>query len=170
MPLSEKQIPQVVENLERGGKPKEALERAAMRPRQVRMAWEELILATPASLLSRSVGSLHPGCARCRIRLAKLDPSAPELGLRTSLSKLLPNGTLVTSDAPLAQTPISSQMVSYPCNPSRESPDERRTSWGEHYIERAQKFRACSIGKAARSANKLLTGHSEAIQTKGGRT
>src|ERR1700730_2188808 len=61
LPLSEKQIPQVVENLERGGKPKEALERAAMRPRQVRMAWEEVILATPASLLSRSVGSLQPG-------------------------------------------------------------------------------------------------------------
>ena len=34
--LSEKQIPQVVENLESGDKPKEALERAAMRPRQVR--------------------------------------------------------------------------------------------------------------------------------------
>jgi hypothetical protein len=33
--LSEKQIPQVVENLESGGKPKEALERVAMRPRQV---------------------------------------------------------------------------------------------------------------------------------------
>jgi hypothetical protein len=32
--LSEKQIPQVVENLESGGKPKEALERAVMRPRQ----------------------------------------------------------------------------------------------------------------------------------------
>jgi len=61
LPLSEKQIPQVVENLESGGKPKEALERAPMRPRQVRMAWEELILATPASLLYRSVGSLHPG-------------------------------------------------------------------------------------------------------------
>ncbi|MEP6960545.1 MAG: hypothetical protein ABI995_00600 [Acidobacteriota bacterium] len=36
LPLSEKQIPQVVENLESGGKPKGALERAAMRPRQVR--------------------------------------------------------------------------------------------------------------------------------------
>jgi hypothetical protein len=36
LPLSEKQIPQVVENLESGGKPKEALERAALRPRQVR--------------------------------------------------------------------------------------------------------------------------------------
>ena len=36
LPLSEKQIPQVVENLESGDKPKEALERAAMRPRQVR--------------------------------------------------------------------------------------------------------------------------------------
>jgi hypothetical protein len=36
LPLSEKQIPQVVENLESGGEPKEALERAAMRPRQVR--------------------------------------------------------------------------------------------------------------------------------------
>jgi len=57
-------------------------------------------------------------------------------------------------------------MVSYACNPSRESPDER-TSRGEHYIEQAQKFRACSIGKAAKSANKLLTGHSEAIKTKG---
>jgi hypothetical protein len=36
LPLSEKQIPQVVENLESGGKPIEALERVAMRPRQVR--------------------------------------------------------------------------------------------------------------------------------------
>src|ERR1700730_15566133 len=36
LPLSEKQIPQVVENLESGGKPKEALDRVAMRPRQVR--------------------------------------------------------------------------------------------------------------------------------------
>ena len=35
LPLSEKQIPQVVENLENGGKPKETLERVAMRPRQV---------------------------------------------------------------------------------------------------------------------------------------
>jgi hypothetical protein len=34
--LSEKQIPQVVENLESGVKRKEALERAIMRPRQVR--------------------------------------------------------------------------------------------------------------------------------------
>jgi hypothetical protein len=34
--LSEKQIPQVVENLESGGKPKEAFETAALRPRQVR--------------------------------------------------------------------------------------------------------------------------------------
>ena len=36
LPLSEKQIPQVVENLESGGKSKEALETAALRPRQVR--------------------------------------------------------------------------------------------------------------------------------------
>ena len=36
LPLSEKQIPQVVENLESGGKPKEALETVALRPRQVR--------------------------------------------------------------------------------------------------------------------------------------
>jgi len=36
LPLSEKQIPQVVENLESGAKPKEALETAALRPRQVR--------------------------------------------------------------------------------------------------------------------------------------
>jgi len=34
--LSEKQIPQVVENLENGDKPKEALERAAMPPKAVR--------------------------------------------------------------------------------------------------------------------------------------
>lgn len=34
--LSEKQIPHVIENLESGGKPKEALETAAVRPRQVR--------------------------------------------------------------------------------------------------------------------------------------
>src|SRR5712691_7591863 len=40
LPLSEKQIPQVVENLESGGKPKEALERVAMRPRQVRCPGE----------------------------------------------------------------------------------------------------------------------------------
>ena len=36
MLLSEKQIPQVVENLENGDESKEALERAVMRPRQVR--------------------------------------------------------------------------------------------------------------------------------------
>jgi hypothetical protein len=36
LPLSEKQIPQVVENLESGDKPREALETAALRPRQVR--------------------------------------------------------------------------------------------------------------------------------------
>jgi hypothetical protein len=36
LPLSEKQIPQVVENLESGGKSIEALEMAALRPRQVR--------------------------------------------------------------------------------------------------------------------------------------
>jgi hypothetical protein len=34
--LSEKQIPQVVENLESGCKPKEAVERTELRPRQVR--------------------------------------------------------------------------------------------------------------------------------------
>ena len=34
--LSEKQIPQAVEKFESGDKPKEALERAVMRPRQVR--------------------------------------------------------------------------------------------------------------------------------------
>jgi len=36
LPLSEKQIPQVVEKFESGGKPKEALETAELRPRQVR--------------------------------------------------------------------------------------------------------------------------------------
>ena len=36
LPSSEKQIPQVVENLESGGKSIEALETAALRPRQVR--------------------------------------------------------------------------------------------------------------------------------------
>ena len=36
LPLSEKQTPQVVENLESGGKPKEALETVGLRPRQVR--------------------------------------------------------------------------------------------------------------------------------------
>jgi len=36
LPLSEKQIPQVVEKHENGEKPKEALERAGVRPRQVR--------------------------------------------------------------------------------------------------------------------------------------
>lgn len=36
MPLNEEQIPQVVEKLESGGKPKEALERVGMRPRQER--------------------------------------------------------------------------------------------------------------------------------------
>ena len=35
-PLSEKQIPQVVEKFESGGKPKEALETVELRPRQVR--------------------------------------------------------------------------------------------------------------------------------------
>jgi hypothetical protein len=34
--LSEKQIPQVIENLESGGKSKETLETVALRPRQVR--------------------------------------------------------------------------------------------------------------------------------------
>jgi hypothetical protein len=34
--LSEKQIPQIVENLKSGDKPKEALETAALRPRQAR--------------------------------------------------------------------------------------------------------------------------------------
>jgi hypothetical protein len=36
LPLSEKQIPQVIEKLESGVKPKELLERVVMRPRQVR--------------------------------------------------------------------------------------------------------------------------------------
>ena len=36
LPLSEKQIPQVVENLESGDEPKEALEWTELRPRQVR--------------------------------------------------------------------------------------------------------------------------------------
>jgi len=36
LPLSEKQIPQVIEKLESGDKPKEVLERTVMRPRQVR--------------------------------------------------------------------------------------------------------------------------------------
>jgi len=36
LPMSEKQIPQVIENFESGDKRKEALERAVMRPRQVR--------------------------------------------------------------------------------------------------------------------------------------
>jgi hypothetical protein len=36
MLLSEKQIPQVIERFESGGKRKEALERTVMRPRQVR--------------------------------------------------------------------------------------------------------------------------------------
>ena len=36
LPLSEKQIPQVIENLESGDKPKEVLEGTVMRPRQVR--------------------------------------------------------------------------------------------------------------------------------------
>jgi hypothetical protein len=41
LPSSEKQIFQVVENLESGGKPKEALERVVMRPRQERYRLEE---------------------------------------------------------------------------------------------------------------------------------
>jgi len=77
-----------------------------------------------------------------------------------------PNGTLLTSDAPLAQTPISSQMVTYPCNPPRESADEWRASWGEHCLDQAQKTRVRSIGNAAKSANKLLTSDSETIKTK----
>jgi hypothetical protein len=36
LPLSEKQIPQVVENIESGWKSRQALERADVRPRQVR--------------------------------------------------------------------------------------------------------------------------------------
>ncbi len=80
--------------------------------------------------------------------------------------KPFPNGTLLTSDAPLAQTPISSQMVIYPCKALRESPDECRTSWGEHCRDQAQKSRARSIGNAAKSANKLLTRDSEPIKTK----
>lgn len=44
LPLSEKQIPQVVENLESGGKSIEALERVAMRPRQVRYPFREHLL------------------------------------------------------------------------------------------------------------------------------
>ena len=36
LPLSEKQIPQVVENIENGWKSRQALERAGVRPRQVR--------------------------------------------------------------------------------------------------------------------------------------
>ena len=35
LPLSEKQIPQVIENLESGGEPKEALERVAVLRRQM---------------------------------------------------------------------------------------------------------------------------------------
>jgi hypothetical protein len=66
----------------------------------------------------------------------------------------------------LAQTPISSQIVTYLCNPLRELLNECRTSWGEYCLE-AQESRACLIGNAAKSANKLLTGHSEAIKTKG---
>jgi hypothetical protein len=41
LPLSEKQIPQVVEKFESGGKPKEALETAALRPRQARQSADD---------------------------------------------------------------------------------------------------------------------------------
>jgi len=49
LPLSEKQIPQVIEKLESGDKPKEDLERTVMRPRQVRYQ----AALRPDSLLSR---------------------------------------------------------------------------------------------------------------------
>ena len=50
LPLSEKQIPQVVENLESGGKPKEALERVAMLPWQVRVHLQHLRAAEGSAL------------------------------------------------------------------------------------------------------------------------
>jgi hypothetical protein len=56
-------------------------------------------------------------------------------------------------------------MATYACNPPRESPDECRTSWGEHCFDQAQKSRACSIGNAAKIANKLLTCDSETVRT-----
>jgi hypothetical protein len=43
LPLSEKQIPQVVENLESGGNSKKALETAALRPRQVRYIMDKCL-------------------------------------------------------------------------------------------------------------------------------
>ena len=50
--LSEKQISQVVENLESGDNRKEAVERTAMRPRQVRYQAGKLEIQEPDSHLS----------------------------------------------------------------------------------------------------------------------
>ena len=58
LPLSEKQIPQVVENLESGGKPKEALERVAMRPRQARYLRPEHMLGMQEVGLNPTLDSL----------------------------------------------------------------------------------------------------------------
>src|SRR5580704_16326813 len=51
LPLSEKQIPQVVERFESGGKPKEALETVELRPRQVRYQAALPGCATPRQYL-----------------------------------------------------------------------------------------------------------------------
>ena len=58
LPLSEKQIPQVVENLESGGKPKEALEWVAMRPRQARYLRPEHMLGMQEVGLNPTLDSL----------------------------------------------------------------------------------------------------------------
>jgi hypothetical protein len=61
LPLSEKQIPQAIENLESGGKSKEALETAALRPRQVRYCQNRDVRREAYAPGARTIEGL--GCA-----------------------------------------------------------------------------------------------------------
>ena len=76
LPLSEKQIPQVVENLENGDKPREALERAAMRPRQVRCQVLQLECGSRFEGGRRAGGGHVKGAERQTEELVK-DAQAP---------------------------------------------------------------------------------------------
>jgi hypothetical protein len=89
LPLSEKQIPQVVEKVESGGKPKEALEAETMRPRQVRY----LVLECPIiavwstageklALLPLSGGALFPKRSEPRQRFDRSDRHAVQASPR----------------------------------------------------------------------------------------